>query len=170
MHISYVTNISVKEDYRKSRQKQKQKHLLKVLGELQSSEEIQVRIWGGTSLEEWVQVWGLLSQGVIADSGDGSWETSRDEAQWTIRVLTGYALGVKVYPVIGPCRHYSSGLQPPEGLTWQHQGLAKTWSDRNFQAWLMGLQIGSLNLENTFALSTKVEDMYSLGAFNSIPR
>lgn len=123
------------------------------------------------------QVWrneprfgGYFPKELFADSGDGSWETSRDEAQWTTGVLTGYALGVKVYPVRGPCRHYSSGLQPPEGLTWQHQGLAKTGSDRNFQAWLMGLQIGSLNLENTFALCTKVEDMYSLGAFNSIPR
>lgn len=51
------------------------------------------------------QVWrneprfgGYFPKELFADSGDGSWETSRDEAQWTMRDLAGYALGVRVCP------------------------------------------------------------------------
>lgn len=48
------------------------------------------------------QVWsneprfgGYFPKELFADSGDGSWETSRDEAQWIIRDRAGYALGVR---------------------------------------------------------------------------
>ena len=116
------------------------KHLFNVLGELKSSEEIQVRIWGGTSLEEWAQVWGLLSQGVIC----WFW-------RWRLRDFKGWGSvnheeSRRLCPRSegmsndrGPCRHYSSGLQPPKALTRQYQGFAKMGSDRNFQAWLVGL-------------------------------
>lgn len=40
----------------------------------------------------------------------------------------------------GPCMHYSSGLQPPKGLTGQPQGLAKMGSDR-----LSGMAGGAVN-------------------------
>lgn len=43
-------------------------------------------------------------------------------------------------------------------------------NDRNFQTLLVGAQIGTFTLENTFALFTKVEDMYSSCAGNSTPR
>lgn len=93
------------------------------------------------------QVWsneprfgGYFPKELFADSGDGSWETSRDEAQWTIRDRAGYALGVRYVQWESPCMHYSSGLQPSKGLTRQHQGLAKMGSDR-----LSGMAGGAIN-------------------------
>lgn len=43
-------------------------------------------------------------------------------------------------------------------------------NDRNHQTLLVGVQIGTFSLENTFALFIKVEDMYSLCTDNSTPR
>lgn len=43
-------------------------------------------------------------------------------------------------------------------------------NDRNFQKLLVGVQIGTFTLENTFALFTQIEDMYSACASNSTPR
>lgn len=87
----------------------------------------------------------------------------------TIRDLAGYALGVRVCPMREARACTTAQVYSHQKANRTTLALAKMGSDR-----LSGMAGGAVNwfihFENTFALPTEVEDMYSLAAFNSTPR
>lgn len=52
---------------------------------------------------------------------------------------------------------------------WQHQMLARMWSNRNFHSLLVGIQTGTATLENSWGVCYKTKNIQTIWSSNQIP-